>query len=436
MGRNYTEVAVGGTIFDGFEGYLSRQDQELREALKNALVVFDTNVLLNLYRYRDETRQSIAEVMTAIGDRLWIPHQVVEEFWRNRERALTSPISEVRQSSEDLRRHRDQACELIRAWVNKAALSAETAAPVEARLTEAFESAQGLLDGLIDEDDVNRARSTHYDPVVALLEPALRGRIGAPMTTEKRNAAIKEGKRRVEAGEPPGFADAKKTGRTPEDATGDYLVWEQLLSEAERRQLAVVFVTGDVKRDWWRYESNSPRGPRIELCRELADRCGTQLYMLRPEQLLGLADALSVAVEPEAVKNVERTTLPERASSTSDAQGTGWTAHAVETMMHRLVGTAPVQEATIRAAAQQGGYIDRDEVYRLGEYEPDRQLKGFTRPVNRVVQALRDSGELPEDASDALSPVYDEMTRGFGWVDGFRVPDEVARFLVAPQRSA
>ncbi|TCC28157.1 PIN-like domain-containing protein [Kribbella speibonae] len=429
MGREHRNGAGGGSIFEGFEGYLTSDEQQLREALQSAMVVFDTNVLLNLYRYSDETRRSVVEVMTAIGDRLWIPHQVMEEFWRNRERALTSPIGEVRQSSEDLSKNLNQARDVLRGWVNKAALSADEATPVEKQLTEAFEAAQGLLDNLLDEDDVNRARNTHHDPVVALLEPALSGRIGAPMSAEKYKAAVKEGNRRVETGEPPGFADAKKAGRSPEDASGDYLVWEQLLGEAERRRVPVVFVTGDVKRDWWRYESSNPRGPRIELCRELADRCGTQLCMLRPEQLLELADALSVAVEPAAVQNVERTARSERTTSISDDQTTGWTAPAVEMMMHRLVGIAPVQEATIRVAAQNDGYIDRDEVYRLGDYEPERQLKGFTRPVNRVVQALRDSGDLPEDACDALSPVYDEMSRGFGWVDGFRVPDEVAQFL-------
>jgi hypothetical protein len=42
---------------------------------------------------------------------------------------------------------------------------------------------------------------------------------------------------------------------------------------------------------------------------------------------------------------------------------------------------------------------------------------------------LRDSGELPADATDILLPVYDKMAHGFGWVDGFRVPAEIIDFL-------
>jgi hypothetical protein len=112
-----------------------------------------------------------------------------------------------------------------------------------------------------------------------------------------------------------------------------------------------------------------------------------------------------------------------------DTNETGWTARELNSLLRRLVTIAPVQEATIRLAGQQGGYVSREDVYRLGEYEPDRQLKGFTRPVNRLVQELRNSGELPDDAADALSPVYETMSYGFGRVDGFRVPEEIVGLL-------
>lgn len=212
---------------------------------------------------------------------------------------------------------------------------------------------------------------------------------------------------------------------SPEGAAGDYLVWEQVLSEAARRKLDVVFVTGDVKKDWWRYEGSFPRGPRVELVRELRHRCETMLYMMRPDMLLAYADVLSVTVEKRSVQDVGRTTRTETPPTSEAGNETGWTARELKSLLLRLVTIAPVQEATIRLAGQQGGYVSREDVYRLGEYEPDRQLKGFTRPVNRLVQDLRDSGELPDDAADALSPVYETVSYGFGRVDGFRIPEEI-----------
>lgn len=418
-----------GGLYDGFIAYRTYSDDEMREVLRTSLVVFDTNVLLNLYRYSDETRASIIDVMKALGERLWLPHQVVAEFWRNRERALTDPLSQVRASAAELEKLQNAAVDQLRMWVNRAALSAEASAQAEARLAEAFEAAQSLLDDLIDEKEIQRARNTQHDPVLTLLEPVLAGRVGPPMSEADYAATVKEGQRRAEAGEPPGFADLKKSDRNSEGAAGDYLVWEQTLVEASYRKATVVtFVTGDVKRDWWRHEGNNARGPRIELAREMEQRCGARLLLLRPETLLEFADALAVSVRPGSVEDVERATrLEERGGDESGS--TGWTKLALETLLRRLALQAPVQEATIRLAVENDGYVERDDVYRLGEYDESRQLKGFTRPVNRLVQELRDVGDIPEDAADVLVPVYDKGTRGFGWADGFRVPHEVVLLL-------
>jgi hypothetical protein len=424
-----TQAPFGG-LFKGFEGYRTPSDEDYRTALSNALVVFDTNVLLNLYRYNDETRSSMIDVMKALGDRFWVPNHVLEEFWRNRERALSSPLAEVQQSIRDLEKQLNSAKEIIRIWVNKAALNKDSADAVEHQLAESFSAAQRLIEEVVeDADQVARARNTKNDVVLQLLEPVLEGHVGHPMNDANHAAAVAEGKRRAAAGEVPGFADAKKADVSPEGAAGDYLVWEQVLSEAARRKLDVVFVTGDVKKDWWRYEGSFPRGPRVELVRELRHRCETMLYMMRPDMLLAYADVLSVTVEKRSVQDVERTTRTETPPASEAGNETGWTARELNSLLRKLVIIAPVQEATIRLAGQQGGYVSREDVYRLGEYEPNRQLKGFTRPVNRLVQDLRDSGELPDDAADALSPVYETMSYGFGRVDGFRIPEELVGLL-------
>jgi len=42
-------LASAGNLYQGFEAYRTHSDDELREVLRRALVVLDTNVLLNLY---------------------------------------------------------------------------------------------------------------------------------------------------------------------------------------------------------------------------------------------------------------------------------------------------------------------------------------------------------------------------------------------------
>lgn len=160
------------------------------------------------------------------------------------------------------------------------------------------------IDEFADTRAVEAARDTHKDPVLRSLESMLRNRVGLPLGDEAHAAAVVEGLRRVAEREPPGYMDKKKDD---EGAAGDYLVWEQVLIEAKRRRCDVLFVTGDVKEDWWREEHGERRGPRIELVNEMRQRSGRQLFMLRPTQLLDYArTALEVTVREESVQDVDR----------------------------------------------------------------------------------------------------------------------------------
>ena len=55
--------------------YLEYSDEEKKILWENATFVFDTNVLLNLYRYSKETRDILLDSMKQIKDRVWMPYQ-------------------------------------------------------------------------------------------------------------------------------------------------------------------------------------------------------------------------------------------------------------------------------------------------------------------------------------------------------------------------
>lgn len=106
----------------------------------------------------------------------------------------------------------------------------------------------------------------------------------------------------------------------------------------------------------------------------------------------------------------------------------GWTKDALTTLLSRLtVGRGAVQAKAFTTAIDNGGEISRDEVYDIGEYDQTRSLKGFTRPVNRLVQAMRDNNEIPEDAIDPFAPIYDNKIKGYQQARGFRVPPEIVK---------
>lgn len=104
----------------------------------------------------------------------------------------------------------------------------------------------------------------------------------------------------------------------------------------------------------------------------------------------------------------------------------GWTAETLSEALTRLDRDGGwVQAGAIRKALANGGTVSREEIYKIGNWGPDRMLRGFTRPVNRIVARMRAAGEVPASAVDLLEFVYDRGVQG----GGFRVPEQLVGLL-------
>ncbi len=145
--------------------------------------------------------------------------------------------------------------------------------------------------------------------------------------------------------------------------------------------------------------------------------------------------AVDVSSWPEHLRQRLMATIHELQEEASrpipeDVEPSGWTRELVEHALDALgTGGAPVQAKAIRRAVVNGGTVTRAEVYQLGDYAPQRKLRGFTRPTNRITQGMRDNGLLPEDADELLATQYDPNVKGYQPTTGFSVPPEVVKLL-------
>ena len=64
--------------------YLIPSPEKKEELWNRCTFVFDTNVLLNLYRYTANTRDTLLAALDDLKDRVWLPHQVAYEYAKNR----------------------------------------------------------------------------------------------------------------------------------------------------------------------------------------------------------------------------------------------------------------------------------------------------------------------------------------------------------------
>ncbi|WP_303875685.1 PIN-like domain-containing protein [Stutzerimonas kunmingensis] len=76
--------------------HLPLPEEEIKKAWDNGVLTVDTNVLLDLYRYHENTRNSLLESIAAFDGRVWLSHQAATEFFRNRKRGRLQELSATR----------------------------------------------------------------------------------------------------------------------------------------------------------------------------------------------------------------------------------------------------------------------------------------------------------------------------------------------------
>ncbi|MEE1818306.1 PIN-like domain-containing protein [Streptomyces sp. SP18ES09] len=295
------------SLTDGFEHHLSASPEDYERVLKDGVVILDTNAILNLYRYTTEARKELFEVLRGLDERLWIPHQVATEFWRNRESAASDLDYFGNELIEELQETRRQMERSLRTWSNRVALQRDHLQTLLESLDSAFQPTLDKFQEIAGSRSEGKSRNTFEDPVLLELQTTLAGKVGEAMGEEEHKQAVSEGLRRVEEKIPPGYKDKSKGDQ---QAAGDYLVWAQTIKEARSRNCEALLITGDVKEDWWRKESGEIRGPRLELSKEFYSEVGCRVYMLRPPRFLELArEILNISVANETIDDASRVEL-------------------------------------------------------------------------------------------------------------------------------
>lgn len=266
---------------------------------REGLFVFDANVLLNLYRYSDETRFEFVRIMRAVREQLWIPHQAAQEYLDHR----LDIIYRQKQAYPNLRKSLNTAREKIEREMN--ALHRDTV-PKVAELLQAVQKPFEDLTARIEELDssaIEISNSPEDDEVWKEVTELFSGKVGDSYTDKQQQEVVEKGQKRYEADTPPGYKDANKGG---DRQYGDLVLWLQIIDKAKESNKPMVLVTDDRKDDWWQNFHGDMIGPRPELVDEMAREAGVPFYMYTPDRFMSWAgDSLPEKVSAEAIGEVE-----------------------------------------------------------------------------------------------------------------------------------
>jgi hypothetical protein len=264
--KQYPDPLVRQRLFPDAAQVFAFAPVGLAEALKQGIVVVDTNVLLVPYTTGRASLEQIRltyERLVAEG-RIRIPGQVAREFADHRAEKLKTLYQQLsRKRDTSLARSEYPLLEGLPAYADVVQREADIANA----LGEYRRAVASLLETVAAwnwDDPVSLIYRQLFSPDV-IIDPMY-----------DREELLKELRFRQEHRIPPGYKDATNEY----SGVGDLLIWKAILEIGKKTTRDVVFVSGDEKTDW-RYQSeNTALYPRFELLQEYRAASGGRSLLI------------------------------------------------------------------------------------------------------------------------------------------------------------
>lgn len=226
------------TMKENFKGFSDYSNEEYKEIWDTAIIVIDTNILLNFYRYSTSTRTELYKVLESLKDRLWIPYQVAFEYFKNKENVIENTYKDFEKLKKDIDKDIEDIIEKIENKPQKQLKCRE-------ELVKTTKKFKGELITEIEKEENNRKNEASEENIERLIFDLFNESVGPEIVGKEFLEMKEEGNRRKKEKIPPGYKDSDK------DENGDYYIFYSIKKVAKERQKNVIFVTDDVKEDWF-----------------------------------------------------------------------------------------------------------------------------------------------------------------------------------------
>lgn len=293
---------------------------------KDGIFVFDSNVLLDLYRLPNSAKSDLIRILKNDGfnGRIWIGFQVLIEFMNNRFEAISdqkNKFTSVRKLIEECIIQHEELNQSLISDLGKLKLKQRHSLInpdgfINEKNTNS--SIKFLEDFITELDKLERKQPdvSDNDPIKDEVLEIFVDKVGVGFDKKRLASIYKDGERRYEAKIPPGYKDSKKEGSHLHSDKeyvrkyGDLILWNEILEKCESDKVKhLVLVTGDVKEDWWLEKRGKKLGPRLELLNEIYSGCPDlqTFYMYDTSSFLKYAQKeLDNKVKDSSIKEAKR----------------------------------------------------------------------------------------------------------------------------------
>jgi hypothetical protein len=283
-----------------FARYYQPDKKDYNLLWKNAIIVLDTNILLNLFRYPKQARLDFIKILENLSNRLWITHQAGLEYHENRPTVISEQIntySKINNVFEKLKNNLNSKFEEFEKELGKLNLKKRHFEIDPDDLIEKVKNEFKIFDKKLDQinqsEFLNKSKvkeeiekiEKDYKDLSNKLNKLFENKVGpAPASQQILDEYYKEAKKRYGLLIPPGYLDLEKekdnvqkvymdNGLIFQREFGDFILWQEIIEKAKENSIShIIFVTDDTKEDWWKIVSGKTLGPRLELIDEIYNK--------------------------------------------------------------------------------------------------------------------------------------------------------------------
>lgn len=246
--------------------FIEPSNKEKQDLWEEAIFVFDTNVLLNLYRYSAKTRDALLNAFDSLKERVWIPYQVAYEYMNKRCEVIYETVYRYDQFRKEIEMFASKAISTLRLT------------PKDEEITELNKYLYKWLES--NKDNNLLVLKTDEDEILEKIISIFDGRVGEIIDEDELKKIKEEGEKRFKSCIPPGYKDVTKKNESDDNnAYGDLIIWKQIIQYSKDNNKGVIYITHDQKEDWWNIVKGKTIGPRFELRREFYKETNQKFHM-------------------------------------------------------------------------------------------------------------------------------------------------------------
>ena len=287
-----------------YKGLSLYTKEEYDKIWDDSIIVLDTNILLNLFRYSDDTRKDILNCLKKFKNRIWIPYQVIKEYYKNRDKTIDDSNIVIDELKKIIDKKYSEIYEELAKQIERTQAAEEIKKAIEKSQENVSPIFQKFKNGK-EQEQISERNLTIENEIFELIKDSFEDEYEYK---DIENIII-EGEKRIDNNIPPGYMDGNKNEQYNKHIiNGDYIIFSSIIEKAKKEKKCVIFITDDKKEDWFQKVNGKIIGGRNELLQEFYKETGKLMLMYTAEGFINKYNIKypQKPIPAETVKEIEK----------------------------------------------------------------------------------------------------------------------------------